>query len=130
MTEWLGPEWAEQAGALFDRLPTAGGANGTVCLAVATAPRREVAIHWRYEDGRAVSGASGVAADADLSLSMAAADAREVFSGRVEPSVAFMRGRLKASGDGALLLSFLRSTAEPSFVAWREAVAGVAAVPG
>jgi hypothetical protein len=37
-----------------------------------------------------------------------------------------MRGRLKASGDGGLLLGFLRSTTDSKFVAWREKVAALA----
>jgi hypothetical protein len=56
---------------------------------------------------------------------MTAADAAEVFSGRVEPSVAFMRGRLKATGEGSVLLAFLESTTSDGYDGWREGIAGV-----
>ncbi len=36
-------------------------------------------------------------------------------TGEMEPSVAFMRGRLKATGDGGLLLGLLASTATDSY---------------
>jgi putative sterol carrier protein len=64
----------------------------------------------------------GPVVDAELSLSIAYADAQAVASGEVEPSVAYMRGRLKASGDGALLLGLLASTATERYREWRQRV--------
>jgi hypothetical protein len=123
VTEWLSDEWAEGLAGAVGRLPGAGPVSGTVSLAVAKAPRKEVAVHWAYEDGSVAAAASGPLADADLVLTMTGADAATVLSGDVEPSVAFMRGRLKASGDGRLLLAFLRSTTEPSFADFLDRVA-------
>ena len=59
---------------------------------------------------------------ADLALVITHADARPVAAGEVEPSVAYMRGRLKATGDGALLIGLLASTATEEYRAWRQAV--------
>ncbi|HET9731510.1 MAG TPA: SCP2 sterol-binding domain-containing protein [Acidimicrobiales bacterium] len=128
--DWLGPGWVESAASLWPSLPEAPGADGSVSLSFVTGPRKEVAIHWSYADGRPVGGGAGADPDAGLVLSVAAADAADVVSGRVEPSVAFMRGRLKATGDGALLLAFLRSTAAAGFEDWRRGLAGLAPVPG
>jgi hypothetical protein len=122
---WLGDEWLTEAAALCDRLPTAGPASGVVDLAIATAPRKEVHVHWGYSDGVAQPGAVGPAAEPSLSITLSAADAASIFDGSVEPSVSFMRGRLKAAGDGALLLSFLRSTASTDFESWRNAMAAL-----
>ncbi len=119
-------EWAAEAAELWSLLPAAPGAEGTVSLAVATAPRREVAFHWRYQDGRPVGGGAGTGGEPDLALTLGAGDAPEVLSGRVEPSVAFMRGRLKASGNGSLLLAFLASTASDGFEGWRSRVEALA----
>lgn len=128
--DWLSAEWLEAAAGLCGSLPEVPGANGSVTLAFVTAPRKEVAIHWRYADGRPVDGAPGPVPEPDLALSLAAADAADVVSGRVEPSVAFMRGRLKASGDGGLLLAFLRSTTGAAFEEWRDRLASIAEPPG
>ena len=127
---WLSPEWLDAAAGMYGSLPDVPGATGSVNLAFVVAPRKEVAIHWRYDDGRPVEGATGVVPEPDLALSMAAADAADVVSGRVEPSVAFMRGRLKAAGDGGLLLAFLESTTAPAFEQWRERLAAIAEPPG
>lgn len=127
--EFGSPAWAEAAGELWPLLPPAGTEAGTVSLAVALAPRKEVAWHWRYEGGKTVAGGPG-AGDADLSLTLGAGDGAEVLSGRVEPSVAFMRGRLKASGSGGLLLAFLESTTSDGFGEWRRRIESLASVPG
>jgi hypothetical protein len=119
MGERYTSEWAAAAADLWPELPEAPGAEGTVSLAVSSAPRREVGFHWRYVDGRAVEGGAGDGGSPELALTLGAADAPDLFSGRVEPSVAFMRGRLKASGDGRLLLAFLRSTTAEGFAGWR-----------
>jgi hypothetical protein len=115
------PEWAAEAGPRWKLLPPAPGADGAVNLSVTVAPRREATLHWRYENGRVVDGGPGPADPPALALTMVVPDAAEVFSGQVEPSVAFMRGRLKATGSGAVLLAFLRSTTTDGFQEWLKA---------
>jgi hypothetical protein len=48
-------------------------------------------------------------------LTLSPDDARSVKDGHLEPSVAFMQGRLKTSGDNALLLRVLKWSATPAF---------------
>jgi putative sterol carrier protein len=127
--EWLDDDWASGAASSVTLLPTAPGLSGSVSFALSEGSgrnRREAGFHWRYDDGAPVDGDAGVNADADLVLLISGEDAVDFLAGRVEPSVAFMRGRLKASGDGGLLLGFLRSTTDSKFVAWREKVAALA----
>lgn len=121
------PEWAAEAGEMWSLLPAAPGADGAVSWSVAVAPRKEASVHWRYESGRVVAGGAGAADDPKLTLTATAADAADLLAGRVEPSVAFMRGRLKASGEGSLLLAFLASTSTSGFEAWRSRVGAVSA---
>ena len=128
--EWLDEEWVAAVAGLATSLPGAEGADGVVSLSFAVAPRRERPVHWRYQNGKVVEAASGATAEPpDLALTLAADDAADVLSGRVEPSVAFMRGRLKASGAGALLLAFLASTTGSDYEAWRARVAALAPLP-
>ena len=119
-------EWVDAAAPLTELLPDVPGAVGTVSLAVSGGKRQEAGFHWGYDAGKPKPGAAGIDGDADLVLLLAVADAIDVLKGDVEPSVAFMRGRLKASGDGGLLLGFLKSTVDPAFADWREKVRALA----
>jgi SCP-2 sterol transfer family len=127
--DWLSDEWAAAVAALLGYLPGVPGAEGSVCLAVATAPRKDVRVHWRYAAGQVADSGSGPLADADLEITTTAADAAAVIRGEMEPSVAYMRGRLKSSGDGKLLLGFLRSTATPEYEKWRQQVEALGVPP-
>ena len=122
----ISDEWAEAAAPLTELLPDVPGATGTVSLAVSGGRRQEAGFHWRYGSGKATPGAVGIDSSADLVLLLASEDAVDVLKGTVQPSVAFMRGRLKASGDGGLLLGFLKSTVDPGFSKWREEVGALA----
>lgn len=120
MAPWLSEEWALQVEGTASTLPALDGASATVRLAIAVGRRQEVRLSWRYLEGTPGPPTPGDDGPADLELAMGAEDAAELFSGRVEPSVSFMRGRLKATGDGALLLGFLASTPSESFESWRD----------
>lgn len=124
MAEWLSEEWLKEVAAQAGGRPPVTGVTGTVSLAI-TGPRGgDVSYHWSYRDGVPGDGGVGAAADADLTLTITRADAEAVASGAVEPSVAYMRGRLKATGEGALLLGLLASTATDSYRDWRRRVMG------
>ncbi|MHB1496391.1 MAG: SCP2 sterol-binding domain-containing protein [Acidimicrobiales bacterium] len=64
------------------------------------------------ELGRPAAGCDG---QADLTLTISPEDAALVLSGELAPSVAFMQGRLKTTGDNALLLELLRWSATEAF---------------
>lgn len=122
----MSAEWADAAAPLTELLPDVPGAVGSVSLAVSGGRRQEAGFHWSYDAGKAKPGTAGIDGAADLVLLLAAPDAIDVLKGDVEPSVAFMRGRLKASGDGGLLLGFLKSTVDPAFSDWRDRVRALA----
>jgi hypothetical protein len=58
---------------------------------------------------------TGLEGEPDLTLTLSTDDARSVKDGRLDPSVAFMQGRLKTSGDNALLLHVLKWSDTPAF---------------
>jgi hypothetical protein len=128
VAEFLSKEWLDQMAALAPSRPPVPGANGTISVTITSGRGDEVAYHWSYQDGVPGAGGVGVGPDADLVVTMTRADAELIASGEVEPSVAFMRGRLKAAGDGGLLVGWLASTGRDPKVydAWlaREAALG------
>jgi hypothetical protein len=124
MATWLTPAWVDELVALAVKRPPIAGASGVVEITITGGPDGDAVWHWTGQDGGGIEGASGPAAgEADLQLTIGSADARPILDGEVEPSVAFMRGRLKASGDGGLLLAWLASTATDEWDAWRRSVA-------
>jgi hypothetical protein len=132
MVDFGSEEWAAEAAELWPLLPPAPGLSGTVGFGVLIAPRKEVAFHWRYVDGSVVGGGTGAAPASDagdwVSFTLSRADAGEVLSGGVAPSVAFMRGRLKTAGDNGMVLAFLASTEEDGFADWLRRLSTLAAV--
>ncbi len=58
---------------------------------------------------------AGCAGGPALTLGLSPDDAELVWNGDLAPSVAFMQGRLKTSGDNALLLAVLAWSATPAF---------------
>jgi hypothetical protein len=121
--EWLSDEWLKELVASTSARPQVPGANGTVSMVITGGPAGDVSYHWSYRDGLPGEGAMGSAPDANLTLTIGRADAEAVAKGDVEPSVAYMRGRLKAAGDGGLLLGLLASTATEPYRTWRQHIA-------
>ena len=119
MAPWLSEEWTRQVGAASDLLPSVDGLSASVNLVIAVSRREEVRVSWRYADGVPAESPAGESS-ADLEMSVSAEEAADLFTGRVEPSVAFMRGRLKATGNQAVMLGFLQSTSKPAFTRWRD----------
>ena len=58
---------------------------------------------------------AGDGSEPDLTLTLSPDDAELVRSGQLDPSVAFMQGKLKTAGDNALLLLVLSWTTTPAF---------------
>jgi hypothetical protein len=130
MAEWLSEEWLEAVSALADERPPLAGASGTVSMTVADGRKVHGGYHWSYKDGAPSGGAPGPAGGADVVLTISTEDAKAVADEGIEPSVAFMRGRLKTSGDNGLLLQWLASTATDDYAAWRrKAQAALGAIP-
>jgi hypothetical protein len=69
----------------------------------------------QWSDGGPGVVSIGSEGEPDLTLTLSPDDARSVKDGRLGPSVAFMQGRLKTSGDNALLLSVLKWSDTPAF---------------
>lgn len=109
----LGPEW-----------PASPGASGTVVLTVTGTADGDRVGALRVVDGRPAEVVDAGAVEADLALTLPAAEAAALLSGGLAPSVAYMQGRLKTAGDNRLLLAVLAATASPAWDRWRAASAG------
>ena len=107
MPRFLTPEW-------IDVVRGATPPTGTLTIecSVVGGPDGEVKLH---------AAAGGVAAGG---LTDAAVDAMAIVRGELQPSVAFMQGRMKTAGDPGIVLEMLAATARAPF---RDALERVAA---
>ena len=99
---WLTDEWFAVAGGEAADLHGPPTLEGTVVVEVG-----DVAAHAMFAGGRIVGSGSGTVPGADLTLTLTDADARALVAGELDPSVAFMQGRMKVAGDMAPLLDLL-----------------------
>ncbi len=116
MTAWLTPEWFDRVRALASELPARAGQSGRIQQHITGGPDGDVACYWVLEDGHPTSAAAGTVDAPDLTLSLSWSDAAAVQAGTLDPSVAFMQGRMKVVGSMALVLDLLSVAREPERV--------------
>jgi hypothetical protein len=114
MPRFLSPEWID---VVRDATPSIGTVS--VECSVVGGPDGEVKFH---------AGAGGVApgglADAAVALTLPYADAVAIVRGELQPSVAFMQGRMKTAGNPGTVLEILAATARAPFRDAIERIAG------
>lgn len=118
MADLLSPEWLDQLRA--DAQGTDAGDEGhdagdpaataVVQHVVNGAPDGTVSYWTRIDRGRVVEAALGEAEKPDLTFTVAYDDAVRLDRGDVEPSAAYMQGRLKADGDMTKLFALLAAS--------------------
>lgn len=108
----MSDEWVRATGEALSGRASADGASGLVAIDVAGS---DGGSYWRrWEDGIPRSGGAGKPGETpDLTLGLPVEDARAFWRGEWSPSVAYMRGQLRAAGDMTLLFALLAATARP-----------------
>ncbi len=94
------------------------GVEATVAVALSGGPGRDRVVLARCTQGEPPEVLGPAGGDAEVTFSLSEADGAEIVAGRLSPSVAFMQGRLKTSGDPGLVLDLLAATASPAFGEW------------
>ena len=112
MARFLSEEWLDLVREAVPALET------RIDCAVTAAPDGEIKLHL---DGSDVG--VGLLDDADVSLTLPYAEALSIARGELQPTVAFMQGRMKTAGDPGRLLDVLAATATAGFREGLERVA-------
>ena len=115
MTAWLTPEWFDEACRLGADCPERPGLSGTVECELTGGPQRSVPCHFVVESGHPANAAAGRAEAPDLSLTVSWEDGAALVTGALDPSVAFMQGRLKVGGSMDLWLGLLPVTSSEPY---------------
>lgn len=109
MSGFLEPAWfAELEARLADHIDGFGDAS-LQCL-IGDGPDGDVKCFAVIDDGRLVDARVGSLDTADLTVTIGYDDAASIDRGELDPSVAYMQGRLKVSGDLAKLMQLLPLT--------------------
>ncbi|MBO0732438.1 MAG: SCP2 sterol-binding domain-containing protein [Acidimicrobiaceae bacterium] len=127
MPDWLSDEWLDRLAAAVAERPPAPGVTGVVETVIAIGRGKDVRIRVAYKEGEPSWSPSGDAAD--VTFTVPTAEAQAVLTGDLEPSVGFMRGRIKTSGSPGLVLAWLQSTSTPAWAAWRDSVKAFTDLP-
>jgi SCP-2 sterol transfer family len=87
------------------------GPTGTVQVVVTGAPDGDGKWHALVEDGVVAEAALGARPAPDVTLTVSYPDGAAIAAGELDPSVAFMQGRMKTAGDPGLVLDLLAGAA-------------------
>jgi len=125
VTTWLSEEWFDQVRSLAAGPPEHPGVSGRIQVEMTGGPDGEVRCYWVIQDGRLVECAGGAVTEPDVTLTLGWAEAVALEQGALDPSVAFMQGRLKVGGSMAVTLRLLSLAATPAVRDLRQKIAGV-----
>lgn len=120
---WLDGTWVAATTGL---VPAPAGRSGTYQVVV-SGPDGELRYRRRIDDGTVKDEPAGDAEQADVTFTLTEADARAIVAGALDPTVAFMQGRLKTAGDPGWVLDLLAAWSSPEGL---RALRGIAAAAG
>ncbi|HEX6236320.1 MAG TPA: SCP2 sterol-binding domain-containing protein [Acidimicrobiales bacterium] len=108
MVRFLSREWFDLLRSVGEGAPERPGASARVQCTVTGAPDGDVTFHLVVDDGRLLVAEPGPDPDdPPLALTGSYDVAVAVARGELDPSAAFMQGRIKATGDMSQLFALL-----------------------
>ena len=125
MTSWITAEWVAASSAAIGKEVQMPGLSATVEVVVKAKTKELARYHRAFKDGALVGSGLGVAPEEGITFTVTPEDVRALVLGELDPSVAFMSGRLKTAGDNGLVLRVLEAWSSPRGRKMAEAVAAV-----
>jgi putative sterol carrier protein len=123
MPKFLTQEWHDESRRMADGQPERPGASARMQYVVTGTPDGEdVRYYWVLENGKLLESALGDLEDSEITLTQSYADAVAIQKGELDPSAAFMQGRIKVTGNMAKLMSLLPITGSPEYKALQEEI--------
>ena len=115
MAKYLSQEWHDQFRNLSQDQPTRPGASVTMQYHVTGGPDGDLEYYWVLDEGRIAEAKVGAHPSPEFTLNLAYEDAAKVQKGEMDPSAAFMQGKMKVTGNMAKLMSLLPITNSPEY---------------
>jgi putative sterol carrier protein len=114
MGNWLSKQWIADTLELGAKMPEKQGAKGTVQYFL-VGGTSEYSYWWKIENGQLTGAGLGVNQEAEIEITVTVDDARAMQTGQLDPTAAFVEGKLKVTGDFDLLMSLLPITSSPEY---------------
>lgn len=113
MGAWLSAAWIADTKELGRAMPYREGASGVVQYFVLA--DRERPYYWVIKDGQLFDAGLGEHPSPDVSITVDVDVARAMQMGELEPTTAFLEGRLEVEGNLDLLVGLLPITSSPEY---------------
>ena len=110
-------EWLDEMSRLAEAQPERPGATARLQYVITGGPDGDVQYYWVVEDGQLLENRLGELDDAEVTLTETYEDAMAIQKGELDPNAAFMQGKLKVSGNMAMLMALLPVTGSPEYKA-------------
>ena len=121
--QWLSGEWLAEVAVEVDGISGPPTLTGSVVVDVTGGPGGDASIHAVFADGHLVGSGAGSLPSPDVTLTVTDADARAIVAGELDPSVAFMQGRMKVVGAMGPVIDLLALAATDEVRARRARIA-------
>lgn len=117
MGQWLSQEWIDDTKELAAAMPARPGASASIGYVISDGPDGDVAYYWRVSDGVLNDAGLGELPDADVTLTIAYDNARNIAQDKVDANSAFMQGMIKVGGNMMKLLELMPITSSAEYKA-------------
>jgi putative sterol carrier protein len=122
MSKYLSQEWLDEFVALAADQPTRPGATVKIQYKVTGGPDGDIDYYWAIDEGKILDAKLGTIDAADFTMTNTYDDGAKIQRGEMDPTAAFMQGKIKASGNMAKMMSLLPITNSPEWKALQEKV--------
>jgi putative sterol carrier protein len=118
--KYLSQEFLDEAARISQGFADRPNANARIQYLVSGGPEGDISYYWVVVGGKLQEARLGELPDADFSLRMSYDTSVKIQQGEMNPNVAFMTGKMKASGNVGKLLSLMPLTQSDDFKSLQE----------
>jgi putative sterol carrier protein len=113
--KYLSQEFLDETVRISEGFADRPSANARIQYVVSGGPQGDISYYWVLVRGKLQAAKLGELPDADFTLRMSYDTSTKIQQGELNPNVAFMTGKMKASGDVGKLLSLMPLTQSEDF---------------
>ena len=122
MPQYLSQEWFDQFVTLAADQPARPGATVRIQYKVTGGPDGDIDYYWIVDEGKILDAKLGSIDGPDFTMTNAYADGAKIQKGELDPTAAFMQGKIKVAGNMAKMMALLPITNSPEWKALQEKV--------